>query len=393
MPRELKLDSIGFQTFGNQTVMSIPRDLAVLLVRMYVVTYGSFGDDLLGIYTKKSIGNSGAITFQSLTPPKHIFQPRLNGCQFRPKGKLGINQSKVEIFPFEYDGQQCPDAFFGAWERILGVGNDINNFRKTTEGEALFQEMLRNIVIGHGNSFHEMVEFANHPLIAESNANGWYGLGSAEEWPDYVDQQQVGYGRMTLVDDLKLDGLSNYNVDIESYLDASGNWTGDIFAFLDSLIRARPTAFKLAERSAGKIKGIIEVDEVTFDELGTQMLSLYPTIPDMFYLFVNGENGRMKLDNHFYYKGYVIFCQDKWTAFDELTGTMTRRAMLEYPGVWGLLYDVAEVNEYSGAGILVQQLADITLKGRIDFLSQWKYGNVILDTNFVVNASKTFTPA
>lgn len=394
----LRIGPISEVSFGNingTDIIAVPRDQAVILMRKYILKYASLETNPFGLYTLASVGNNKNLTFASLTPPKHVFQPRLNGCSWNAKGKIGMNQTKVTLNEIEYDGEQCPDALWGAWEKLFGVGTDVINLRSGSGANALLDEFLELINVGLGNSFYELAEWGQHPIIEDAEANAWYPPDlEADEWDAYYGQQQAGVGRMTLVDSLKDDGLTHFNVDIESYLDADGNWTGDILDFFDSVIRARTTQFKVSENEFGStIKGIIEVDEATFDEYGRQLLTMYTTIPDQYLLFLNGENGQqLRLNNALKYKGYAVIPNTAWTAFDEITGTINRRAMLSYPKVHGLMYDVDALNQYSGMGMLVQQLPDFRLKGRMDFWTTLKFGTSILDHKFVVNASKIYVP-
>lgn len=373
-------------------IMDVPRDQAIALVRKYSITNDKYLSDML--YTLVSLGNTGVINFMNFTGPKHVLQPRLNSCAWRAKGRIGIVQSNLNLSPVEINMTQCPDAFYGGpWERIFGVGNNIANLAGTAEGRALIDEMLRVTFEGIGNSTHMLLEHGQNALIDIADDNGYYPVG-ALEWDDFKDQQQILMGRITLIDELKDDGLDQYNVDIASYINpTTGAWTGDIFDFLNSLIAARTSQFTIAEgQIGGTVKGIIELDEVTFGALKSQLLDRFNNIPAVYQLFIEGISGVLDTSKYLMYEGYGIRKATQWKIFDTITGTRTRRALLSYPKVHGIGFDVPALNEYDGLGLKVEQSPLLRDKGRIDMFGALKLGAVIIDTNFVVNASATLFP-
>lgn len=384
---------ISFGTIGSANTMLVPRDQAMQLMRTYVILHTAFAEDKLGLYTLKSVGNTGELSFMSFTPPKHVFQPRVNGCAWRPKGKIGSKQTKFTLDAIEYDGEQCPDGFWQKnWERIFGVGTDITKLAATPEGRALADEIVRLIYIGLGNSYHDLVDCGQHPLIDDADANGWYTV-SASEWADYKDQQQTTTGHLTIIDRLKTDGIDHYNVDITSFYDTNtGAFTGDAFDFLDKIIGARTRPFKIQERNS-LIKGIIRLDEVSYQAYSDQLVNTYQNIPDTRALFINGVNGKESLAGGLSYKGYAIIPETSWGTMDEICGVTTRRAVLSYQGVFGIGYDVPSLSDqYNGMGLIVQESPLMREKGRLDMWTTLKTGQLILDTDFVVNGSFTLTP-
>ena len=391
MPLALNSEVV-FERFNGAPIMEVPRDAATILFRKHAIVDQSY--DQLPMFSLQSVGNSGVASFMNFTAPEHILQPRRNACSWLPKGKIGTKQTSFSITPVEVDMEQCPDAFYGnCWERIFGPGIDINNLMGTEAGRKIADELLRLVYEGLGNSTHELLEFGQHPIIDYTENNAWSPV-AAEKWADYKNQQDTLGGRITMIDQLKTDGLDNANVDIDSYVDATGAFTGDVFDFLEALINARPAEFEIAEDSPnGMIKGVIEMDKVSFAALGAQLLDRFTTIPDTWKLFVMGENGQMRLRNYLFYNGYAIMPQTSWSKFDAITGTKTRRALLSYPGVHGIGYDVPDLKEYGGIGLRMQQHNyDQRLKGLISLYTGYKIGYSLLDYNFFVNASTTIFP-
>jgi hypothetical protein len=391
----LRLDQpVTFQRLGSgANLMEVPRDQAIALVKKYTLAYDPYLGDML--YSLESMGNTGAISFMNFVGPKHVFQPRVNACAWRPKGKFKTQQTTLTLDPIEVNMSQCPDAFYGGpWERIFGTGVDIANLMASEAGRMLMDEILRLIYVGQGNDIHDMVDFGRHPVISIADANGYFSV-AADEWADYTDQQAAVGGRMTLVDGLKTDGLDHYNVDITAYINTvTGAFTGDIFDFLDKVIAGRRTEFKIAESQLqnGGVKGIIELDEVTFAALGSQLLDRFNNIPELYQLFINGVAGALDTARYLRYKGYAVKNQTGWSQFDAITGTITRRALLSYPKVHGIGYDIPNLDEYSGIGLRVEQSPLLRDKGRIDMFGALKIGTAIIDTNFCVNASATLFP-
>ena len=371
---------------SGSNLMEVPRDTAIALVKKYSIGYDPFLGDML--YTVQSVGNNGRLSFVNFTPPKHVLQARLNACQFRPKGKIGSTQTFMDLSPLEINMTQCPDAFWGGpWERIFGVGNDITNIP-----QALIDELMRMIFSGIGSSTHEAAEFGQHPVITIADANGYFPI-AADVYADYIDQQAAMSGRMTTVDALKDDGLDHYNVDIKPFINTTtGAFTGDIFDLINLVIDSRRSEMQIAEDQMGaNVKGIIEMDQVTFNALKAQLLDRFNAIPDVWKLFVEGQSGNLKMTNYLMYQGYAIKPQSAWTAFDATNGVKTRRVMLSYPGVHGIGTDLPSLNE-NNIALQVEQSPLIRDKGRIDMVGHLKLGTAVLDTNFVVNASEILFP-
>jgi hypothetical protein len=390
----LNLSPIVFDTLGSgANIMEVPRDQAIQLVAKYTMQHDPYLND--NLYTLRSMGNTGTISFMNFIAPKHVFQPRLNACSWNPKGRFKTNQTKLDLHPVEVNMSQCPDAFYGGpWERIFGVGNKIADLQGTPEGQALLNELLRLVYAGIGNDIHNMVDSGDHPLITISDDNGYYPI-EADEWADYTNQMLdsvVGFN--TMIDGLKDQGLDHYNVDMSAYCNATtGNFTGDIFDFLNALIAGRTSEFKIAENQrGGSVKGIIQLDENTWQALQDQFLDRYTTIPAQFALFVDGVSGQLDISKYLKFKGYAVMPQTSWTEFDAINGVRTRRAVLSYPKVFGIGYDVPNLNEYGGVSLRVEQSPLMRDKGRIDMFGALKLGAVIIDTNFVVNASKVYLP-
>ena len=139
------------------------------------IKYGDVNADMLGIFGRMNIGRDLKARIGSLTTPNHLFSNRKNGCVWTPKGRVRLNTTEVETCPIEVNMEQCPDGLWGdCMEMLFGTGNDVRDLRGTPEGEALFQQFLRQVFIGIGNSFFMYTAFSNHPMIETANTLGFY---------------------------------------------------------------------------------------------------------------------------------------------------------------------------------------------------------------------------
>ena len=81
--------------------------------------------------------------------------------------KVGLNMNLDEFStgPLEYNGEECPDAFYeGCMEKIFGTGNDIKKMTATEEGQALLAEFFKKIYAAIHNSIYDLIRWANHPI-------------------------------------------------------------------------------------------------------------------------------------------------------------------------------------------------------------------------------------
>lgn len=386
---------ILFDSSNQSRYITIPTGTAIKLFNKVALVAPDLVANELGLFTVGSIGRNKEVVFTSINAPKHILGKRRDGCTWSPKGKITNDIEKTTLCPVEYQGENCPDAFWDScFETVFGTGNDVKDMFATAEGRALQQEIIRKIYLGLGNSFYELAMWGNHPLIDEADSNGWY-TAPEDEWADYTDQQEACTGIMTLVDELKATGLPNYNVPIH-LSDVDGDrYVGDAFALLDRVINTSSSLMSQALRQ-GVLNGrapILQVTKGIFDRLTEQLMIKFSQIPDMYFYFMMGTNqDRTMLPGILRYKGYIIYCNDAWAMFDELTGTITHRVMLSTPGIFGIVADVPDLKQFSGMGLRITQHLDAPYNGKIFMDTTFKMATAILSKSLVNNASLTLTP-
>lgn len=384
---------------GGGGTMLIPRDVAVALFRRVAIQETNYAQNELGMYSFASVGRSNKASFLSLSGPKHILQSRKNGCTFNPKGQLTNEITDVTMCPVEVNMEICPDSLWDScFEQILGVGNGINDFFATPEGDQLLMHIMELVYTGLGNSYADLVQFGKHPLIAAANAANSYTVGQGE-WNDYRDQQASCTGLITLVDALKAAGLPNYQYTIAT-ADLSPNgleFTGDAMGLIDQVINAAPgelATFLEARGSKGEY-GICSVSPSIYNRLEEQFMTTYGVISEGYRYRVSGMqtslNGTNTLPGVLLYKGVWVTRRNDWKKFDLITGTTTHRALLQAPGVLGLAHDVADIKQFGGQGLVLQRSPDIRDKGKISMITNYDVATAILNQDFLVNASLTLT--
>jgi len=134
------------------------------------------------------------------------------------------------------------------------------------------------------------------------------------------------------------------------------------------------------------------------------LLNKFGAIPDVYYYWMYGRLGvckdgcspqgqeKFSLPGVLIYNGYVIYNDPVFKVFDNITGTVTHRALLGAPGVFAVAFDIPAIKSSEDLGLEIVQHLDAPFKGKIFMDTIFKVGNKILDTNFVVNASLTLTP-
>lgn len=389
--------SINFSQSGNNRYMELPVDTAILFFRQIALRYPEIALNELGLFQLGSVGRRQKGRFASLSTPKHVLQPRINACTWRSKGKITMDITEIDLCPVEYNGEQCPDAFWGdCLEYIFGTGRTVHDLFGTPEGQKLMQEILRQVYLGLGNSFFELAWWGQHPLIDESDENGWYTV-ARDEWVDYLDQQQACGGWMTLIDQLKEEGEhENLNVPIDP-TDVDGKkYIGSAIALLDTLFENAPTTLEnIMDAEGDQYEPIVLLTDGIFNRLVEEFMLKFGTIPETMQYWVNSTTvvgGRRLLRNVFRYKGYVIYKVSAFKLFDQITGTITHRALLTVPRNFGMIYDIPELEQFRGMGLKVTQKLDAPWKGKVFMDTTFKIGTAIINVDAMVNASLTLTP-
>jgi hypothetical protein len=294
------------------------------------IKYGDVNADMLGIFGRMNIGRDLKARIGSLTTPNHLFSNRKNGCVWTPKGRVRLNTTEVDTCPIEVNMEQCPDGLWGdCMELLFGTGNDVRDLRGNTGGEALFQQFLRQVFIGIGNSFFMYTAFSNHPMIETANTLGFYtgADDTTNPWADFYDQMTSTTcgGYITILDDLAAEGHPGYDVVIsDADLDASGNYTGDIIAFLEGMKEKTKGAFRAmvdAEQNAALPRPIFLLSRSLFKAYREHIRTTYTGISEGYRFLLFGKDGQsVRMQNVLDFDGLPVVHWDASTSFDSIVG-------------------------------------------------------------------------
>lgn len=395
----------NFERVGNNRYLTIPTEAAVRIFKAIAIMYPDIAGNQMGLYSFASIGRNRKAKFMSISTPSFLLKPRSKGCTWNPQnGRIKTNLTEIALCPVEYQGEECPDSVIGdCLEGILGVGNQIHDMNATPEGRQLMRLLMESIYQGLGNSFYSLAWYGQHPIIDESDENDWFTL-PRDEWADYKRNQSACVGFMTLLDHYKdVVGLPNLNVDI-SESDVDGDkYIGDGLALIDRVISGAKGQFSqmLRQKAALGQNPIIQVTNGVFDRIKDQLSTPLNGIPASYNFYITGvqsvqncPNGDcvQVANNAIVYRGYTIYNNPVLSIFDDITGVISHRVIMSARGVFGLAYDVPELNQFNGMGLQVVQKLDAPDMGKTYMHTTFEVGTAILDTEYVTMASLILSP-
>jgi hypothetical protein len=397
-------NGIGFDGDRNSRQISISTEAALNLFRAYVTRRPVVSENVLGLYSfvTPNPGDPKKVRFASLSTPRHLLQPA-NGCGWNPKGKVSMNVDEYDLGSVDYDGQQCPDEWGKCLNGIFGDGNNVKDVLSTPEGRALFDELVNRIYTGLGNSFWDLLHFANHPVIELANSGAWWnGVETSEGWADYYNQQihpKVG-GIITILDNLKdVEGLDQLQVSIQSSdISTDGKtYQGDVIALFEKLKEAAKSEFAfMIDEERGDMVPVMVVSASIYKAYKTYLTNTYSNIPEGFQIFYTGEDGmRRSLRNVLMYDGIPVVRNSSWSAFDRINGVVTHRAVLTAKGNFGVGYDTEAVRggQFNGMGMTVDQWLRAPYKGQVYMTTRFAVTGAIVDPNFLTMACYVHKPA
>jgi hypothetical protein len=402
----LRLEGGQAYSFGNREdarIIEITTADALTLLSKYSIKYPLLRENLVGLWSFLNIGRNLKARYMSMKTPRFSLSKRKSGCQWNPKGKVTTELDEFTTGAVVYQGEQCPDAFYEeCLERIFGAGNDITDMLATPEGQAIFEELLMKIYTGLSNDIYNLITWANHPLITQSDTNGWYTSKTpTDDWAAFKDQQlhaEIG-GHMTVLDSLATEtGLDNLNVPLQASWVSGKKFTGDVEALFQSLVDAAPYDFEAMIDSAGEgMQPIMPVTKGIFDAYESLLTTTYNAIPEGYRLRVTGVDGineNQPINNVLKWKGIWIYKATAWGAFDHITGVTQHRAVLTAPGNFGVAYRTEALIGGQGSGVAMQIEQSQRLKdqGKVYMSTNFRLGSSIMDSDFVTMASLTLTP-
>lgn len=381
-------------TVSTDAGLQIFENIAVLQTDQFARELNLYGDVILDRELKAR--------FASFNTPKHLLSSRKNGCSWNPKGGMRMNVDEFNTCPVVFDGEQCVDTFFGTcFERFFGPGNAVTDMTATAEGQTLLANMLKRIYQGLGNSFFDLYNFANHPLITEANANAFYNV-SVNEWEDYSDQMLTGEcgGLITQLDALAAQGERYYDMVIPTtdLNVATNKFTGDVMALFDALKEQASSELQSMMDTGMMINGAnrMPVYLVTRDIFNaySALIKAKAGTNELAYRYtIENSDGTTKLmHNVLMYDGMPVIRWDAPSRFDAITGAQSHRAAIVAPQVFGVLHDVSDLKQWEGQNLIVEQSTRVQDKGKIFMTTNFRWGAGIANKDFISMASAILHP-
>lgn len=380
------------------------------IFRRMGIIQGDITKNDLGLYSHLIVDGEGKAKFISQQPAYHLFRPRQNGCVWNPSGRIRNGIVDVDTCPIEYQGEECPDAYWGnCMESLFGPGNQVRDLYSSPELVAMFRNTMATLSTGLANSFHELVHFGLHPAIITADTNDTYLVDDAR-WADYY-AQMIGSddrpnncsGIVTLLDALADQGEEGYDIEIpDSDIDADNNYTGDIIALFETVINRGKTELRtMAKRGIGSGGGkrypIMLVTAPEFRAYEDWLTANFVNSPTMTNYILTGTDGTTRMiPGVLTYKGIPVVEWDESTIFDEIVGTHSHRVALVAPGTFGVATDVRNIKDVynPGTGLeIVQRMGGGTgFMGKIYMTTTLRWGTALADKNFVTYA-RNLAPA
>jgi hypothetical protein len=238
-------------------------------------------------------------------------------------------------------------------------------------------------------------------MISTANTEGFYGV-SVEEWEDYVDQMLSGEcgGIITQLDELAAAGESYYDMSIPlADVDvAAKKYTGDIIEFLEDLKDQASSELQSAMDTGVMINGVNRMPIILLTpnlfraykawitaQAGTNELAYRYTLE-------RADGTTMMNGNMLMYDGMPVIRWDAPARFDAITGSLTFRAAIAMPGVFGVLHDVSDLMQFTGMGLLIEQSTRLADKGKVFMTTNFRWGAGIANKDFVSHASLVLHP-
>ncbi|HLS53258.1 MAG TPA: hypothetical protein VK031_04745 [Tissierellaceae bacterium] len=389
----------GFRDDGTHTgrnLMSFQTEAVINFFRDFTVIKGDIVRNEFGLYSYGSIGRNKKMRFGKFKGNNHLWQKRLNGCTWNPKGSYSHDITEVVTSPMEAQTEICPDALWeSCWEKLMGTGNKKRDLYGTEEVSELMGIILDRVFNDLGDGFYDVAWFGKHPLIERADEEQTYSTSSEEEWMDYKDQQDIHPGFLTYVDHYKYkEGLAHFNVPINNSEVNGPKFVGDPTELFDRLYESATYNFKVAN-DAGTVYGapLILVSGSIFQAYEDYLVETHGDLPEMFYYRFNGEFCERlgcignQVPGVLRYKGRPVIRMSEWDRWAHMLGVTQHRAMMVPPGIFGLGWDVDSLDQYSGMGLILDQKLSAPDLGKIYMHTMMEMATALVDTDFITSAS------
>lgn len=390
------VDAVTIDTIGTNNYIKVRSSTWLNIFNKAAIIEGDVTNDTLGLYSRLLVDGEGKAKFGTIKTPHHLFRPRQNGCVWTPNGKIRMGLTEFDTCPIEYQGEQCPDAYWNScFESLFTEGRGVRDL-ETGEIAQITTSVFRQLAIGLGNSFFELWNFANHPDIVTADTNGTY-LVDDERWEDYY-AQQVGStsrpvncsGMVTILDELANEGESGYTVDIPNSDITAGAYTGDVVALFNQMVNAaKPELKTIARRGVGmganRRYPIMLVTENIYQAYQDYLITTFPQIPTVLQYFLTGASaGVSTVPGVLNWNGIPVVSWDAITSFDEIVGTTSTKIALVTPGAFGVASDVRNLRQYQGMGLRMVQKLDPPDNGKIYMDTTLRWGAALADRDWLV---------
>ena len=391
------MDAITVDTVGMNNYIKVRTGAWLHIFNKAAVIEGDVTNDTLGLYSRLLVDGEGKAKFGAISTPKHVFRPRQNGCVWAPNGKIRIGLTEFDTCPIEYQGEQCPDAFWNScFESLFTEGRGVRDLESGAIAQVVVSA-LRQLAIGMGNSFFELYNFAKHPDITTADTNGTF-LVDDEQWDDYY-AQMVGSdarpvncaGMVTILDELADEGESGYNINIPGTdLDADNNYTGDVIALFNQMVGSAKSELKtMARRGVGNGAArrypIMLVTDNIYRAYQDYLITTFPQIPGILQYVLRGADPAVStMPGVLDWNGIPVVSWDAITAFDEVVGTNSTKICLVAPGTFGVASDVRNLRQYEGMGLRMVQKLDPPDNGKIYMDTTLRWGAALADKDYAV---------
>jgi hypothetical protein len=394
-----------YSIFGDNNALSfsVNTESAIKFFNKFSWLAPSLQDNVLGLYSQTTVGRDLKGKWAAMSMSRHNTRARQKGCVWSPTGKSLLEQTEVLTHPLVTQQEICPDVFWDTClERINGIGNDVTNFYATPEGAQLIESIIQNVFMSKSNDLSEIIHFSNHPIIETLNTSGLFS--DAENWDAYYTQQtdNVAFdGLITQLDALHDDGIDNHTLTIPSTdIAPDGRYNGDIVELLTDL-KASVKNFNFKQILLGgtmvqniKKRCIIKLTDPLWLAYQAHMRT-FANIPQGYAYLANGSDGQIQLHDVMMFDGMPVTRWEEVSAFDNMTGAMSYRAMIAAPGVFGIATDISNIDSRgrnTNDGLRIEQSFRLQDGGKIYMQSNMRAGAVVRDAGFVAQAKLVRIP-
>lgn len=394
-------DAITVESNGNNNYIQVRTGAWLNIFNQAAIIEGDIVGDQLGLYSQLVVDGEGKAKFGTIKNAHHLFRPRQNGCVWQPNGKLRMGLTEFDTCPIEFQGEQCPDAFWNScFESLFEPGRGVRDLESGVIAQ-LTAGAMTQLALGLGNSFYELFNFANHPDITTADDAETFSVDD-ERWAAFY-AQMVGTdarpvncsGIVTILDGLADDGETGYTVDIPAAdVDANHNYVGDVVALFYQMVDNAKSELKTMSRvgiGSGTVrrKPILLVSYNIYKAYKDYLITTFPTNPAIMQYVLTGTSGAVStVPGVLSWDGMPVVCWDAVTSFDEIVGTHSTKIALVAPGTFGLASDVRNLRQYQGMGLRMVQKLDPPDNGKIYMDTTLRWGAALADRGYCVYGRK-----